>query len=270
MKGACHILVPKIGAIVLVFILFFGCNMTYAQESNLENPESRKGETIDFIQTSFNKGQTRVEVDLKSSESNRSERINFIQTSFDEGETRAKLWSYSWTGLYGVLTGVQTFQALYTRHDRTSNIVGASQSLLGVAALIIDPFHARSSGRALRELSASTPEEQQHKLDIAESWLERNAKQEKFGRSWLTHVLALAVTGIGGAIIWHNDGSKSGMTSILAGIAVSEAQIWTQPTKAVTDDSEYRGKYKGGKNNIPERKYFIAPSANGFVAGVIF
>jgi len=99
----------------------------------------------------------RVEADLKSSESNISERINFIQASFDKGQPRAKLWSYGRTAIYGVAAGVQTCQAISSRHDRASNIVSASESLLGVAALMVDPFHARSSGSELREIPESTP-----------------------------------------------------------------------------------------------------------------
>ena len=210
------------------------------------------------------------ENESEDSDTNISERINFIQTAFDEGETRAKIWSYSWTGVYGMLTGVQTAQALYTSHNRTSNIVYASQSLLGFAALIVDPLHARSSGRDLREIPGDTPDERQLKLETAERWLERNAKQEKFGRSWPVHILALAVNAIGGAIIWHNSGSKDGLTSILAGMAAAEVQIWTQPTRAIKDYDEYRSKYKGAKNSLSDRKYFIAPSPNGCVAGFIF
>jgi hypothetical protein len=206
----------------------------------------------------------------KASDSNISERINFIQTSFDKGETSARIWSYTWTGLYGALTGLQTFQVLYSRHDRASNIVNASQSVFGVAVMIVDPFHARSSGSDLRKMPGNTPEEQQHKLDLAERWLERNYKQEKFGRSWPYHLLGVAVSIIGGGIAWHNNGSKNGITTMLSGIAVSEVQIWTQPTRGMSDYNEYRRKYKDACHNIPEKKYFIAPSLNGFVAGVIF
>lgn len=210
------------------------------------------------------------ETDPKVPDSDISERINFIQTSFDKAEARAKAWSYAWTGIYGALTGYQTFQALHTHQDRTSNIVGASQSLLALTVLIVDPFHACSSASDLREIPENTPEERRQKLDMAERWLERNYKQEKLGRSWPNHIIALAVNIIGGAIVWHNNGSKDGMTSILTGMAASEIQIWTQPTRGMTDYNDYRSKYKGAKNSIPEKKYFIAPSLNGFVAGVYF
>jgi len=203
-------------------------------------------------------------------DSNISERINFIQASFDQGETRAKTWSYSWTGIYGALAGFQTFQTFYKRHDKASNIVGASESLLGLAALIADPFHARSSGKDLREIPEGTPEEQRHKLEMAEKLLERNYKQEKFGRSLPNHLVVLAVNAVGGAIIWHNSGGRDALMSFLSGIAISEAQIWTQPTRAVTDYNDYRSKYKGIQSSIPEKKYFIAPSLNGFVVGVTF
>ncbi|MGZ3559549.1 MAG: hypothetical protein ACXU97_10590 [Thermodesulfobacteriota bacterium] len=261
-------LFQRMNAIVPLIILFFASNVVYAQESNLKNPESV--ETIDFIQASLDKGQIRLEADLNSSESNISERVNFIQASFDKGQPRAKLWSYGWTAIYGVATCAQTIQAISSRHDRASNIVSASESLLGVAALVIDPFHARSSGSDLKEIPESTPEEQNAKLDKAENWLERNYKQEKLGRSWLSHVGVLVVGVIGAGIVWHYEGRKNALINGLGAIAGGELLIWTQPTRGIKDYKEYRNKYKDAYDGIPEKKYFIAPSPNGFVAGVYF
>ena len=257
-------------AIVPLLISFFACNIVYAQESNLQNPESKIVETIDFIQASFDKGQMHVEADLKSSESNIKERINFIQASFDKGQTRAKLWSYTWTAIYGAATGIQTYQAISSRHDRVSNVVAASESFLGVAVLVVDPFHARSSGSELREISESTPEEQKTKLDKAEKWLERNYKQEKLGRSWLSHLGVLVVSIIGAGIVWQYEGRNNALINGLSAIAGGELLIWTQPTRGIKDYDDYHSKYKDAYDRIPEKKYFIAPSKNGFVAGVYF
>jgi hypothetical protein len=260
----------KIYAIVPLLIWFFVCNIVYAQESNLKNPESKIGETIDFIQTSFNKGRIHVEADLKSSESNISERIDFIQASFDKGQTRAKVWSYTWIAINGAATGIQTYEAISSGHNRVSNIVGASEAFLGLAMFIVDPFHARSSGSDLREIPGGTPEEQKYKLDKAENWLERNYKQEKFGRSWLTHVGNLVLGIIGAGIVWHYEGRKNALINGLGAIAGGELLIWTQPTRGIKDYKEYRNKYKSAYDDIPEKKYFIAPSPNGFVVGVYF
>ena len=240
-KGVCMSLFKKINAIALVFILFFLCNIVYAQESNLKNPESKIGERIDFLQASFDKGQTRAEV-----------------------------WSYGWMGLYGAATGIQTYLAINSSHGRVSNIVGASESFLGLAVLIIVPFNARSSGSDLREIAGSTPEEQKNKLAKAENWLERNYKQEKLGRSWLSHLGVLAVSIIGAGIVWHYNGSKNGIISALTGVAGGEALIWTQPSRGIRDYHDYHSKYKDFYDGIPEKKYFIAPSRNGFVVGVYF
>jgi hypothetical protein len=257
-------------SVLLVFILSFACNIVYAQESDLKNPEPWMGERIGFIQTSFDKGQIRIEADLKDSESNIKERIDFIQASFDKGRTRAEIWSYGWMGIYGAATGVQTYQAVRNGHNRVSNIVGASESFLGLAAMTVYPFYANSSGSNLRKLPESTPDELKNKLDKAENWLEKSYQQEKLGRSWLTHVGVLAVSLIGAGIVWHYDGSKNGMISALTSVAGGEALIWTQPTKSMRNYNDYHRKYKDPHNSIIEKKYFFAPSPNGFVVGVYF
>ncbi len=269
-KRVCCIFIPRMNAIVPLIILFFACNIVCAQESNLQSPESKTVETIDFIQASSNKDQIRIEADLRSSESNIKERIDFIQAIFDKGQTRAKLWSYGWTAVYGVAAIAQTSQAINSRHDRVSNIVGASESLLGVLALIVDPFHARSSGSDLRKIPESTPEEQKIKLEKGENWLERNYKQEKLGRSWLTHVGVLVVGIIGAGIVWHYEGRNNALINGLGTVVGGELLIWTQPTRGIKDYNEYRAKYKDAYGGIPEKKYFIAPTSNGLVAGVYF
>jgi hypothetical protein len=261
---------PKKINVFLVFILSFACNMVCGQESDLKNPESWMGERIGFIQTSFDRGQTRIEADLKDSESNIKERIDFIQASFDKGQARASLWFYGWSGIYGTAAGVQTYQAVRHGHNRVSNIVGASESFLGLAVMTVYPFYANSSGSNLRKLPESTPEELKTKLDKAENWLEKSYQQEKLGRSWLTHVGVLAVSIIGAGIVWHYDGSKNGIISALTSVAGGEALIWTQPTKSIRDYNDYRRKYKDPYNGIIEKKYFVAPSPNGFVVGVYF
>jgi hypothetical protein len=260
-------LFQKINALIMAFILFLAFNTVYAQESNLMNPELKIGERIDFP---FNKGQTRVEADLKSSESNISERIDFIQAAFDKGRTRAMVWSYAWTGINGAAAGMQTYQAIRSGQNRAFNIVGASESFLGLAVMIVDPFHARSSGSDLRKFPESTPDELKNKLDKAENWLERNYKQEKLGTSWLSHLGVLAISMIGAGIVWHYNGPKNGLISGLSNAAGGELFIWTQPTRGIRDYNEYRNKYKDAYNDIPEKKYFIAPSRNGIVVGVYF
>jgi len=256
--------------VLLVFILSFGCNVVSGEEFDLRNPEPRMAEKIGFIQTSIDKDQTRTEADLKDSETDIKERIDFIQASFDKGQPRAKLWSYGWMGVYGAATVGQAYQAVRNSNNRTFNIVGASESFLGFAVMAIYPLYASSSGSHLRKLPESTPDELRNKLDKGENWLEKSYQQEKIGRSWLTHVGSIVVSLIGAGIVWHYDGSKNGIISALSGIAGGEILIWTQPTKSIKDYEDYRRKYKDPYSGIIEKKYFIAPSPNGFVVGVRF
>jgi len=263
-------LFQKINALVMASILFIAFDTVYAQEYSLKNPDLKVGGAIDFIQESLNKGPTRPEADLKRSESNLCERIDFIQAAFDKGQTGAMVWSYAWTVINGATAGVQTYQAIRSSQNRAFNIVGASESSLGLAVMMADPFHARSSGSDLRESPGSTPEEQKFKLEKAEKWLERNYKQEKLRTSWLSHVGVLALSLIGAGIVWHYDGPKYGLISLLSTAAGGELYLWTQPARGIKDYNDYHNKYRDAYNGVPEKKYFIAPSRNGFVVGVYF
>jgi hypothetical protein len=235
----------KISAAIVVFLSLSAGHCAYAQDAGPRVSDTVVNERV-------------------------QERINFIQASFDKNQSSARMWSYSWIGIQGALTGVQAVQAAASGHNRVSSIVGASESFLGLAVMVIDPFHARSSGSDLRKIPEGTPDEQKRKLEIAESWLERNAKQEQLGRSWVSHLLGIAVGAIGGGIIWHNNGSKNGIANAVATVAFSEVQIWTQPVGGVRDYKNYHDKYKSAEDRGIRKNYFISAGPNGIVAGFYF
>ncbi len=202
-------------------------------------------------------------------ESSINERIDFIQRSFDVNKVRARVWSYGWIGI-DAAGSLQAIPAIFSGYQRTSNIVAASESLLGLAVQLIYPFHAKTSARDLRKLPEDTAGQLEFKLKKAEDWLERDYRQEQFGRSWINHVGAFAVGMIGGGIIWRNDGPQNGIANALVCIVMGELQIWTQPTQGITDYNNYHRKYKNSHSGISGARFSIAPSQNGIVAELRF
>ena len=202
--------------------------------------------------------------------SNVKERINFIQASFDRSQFRSKIWAYSWMSIYAGLASYQTYDAVKTRELRTYNIVGASESILALLMIVAYPFNAVSSGDDLRIFPEKTIKEQEDKLDIAETWLDRNSREQMFGISCFNHLLNVGVALAGGSIVLARDGCKYGLISGVSSIIVSEIQIWTQPTDAIAANRSYKREYKDDNTNYNKIiHWFICASPCRFMGWYI-
>jgi hypothetical protein len=204
-------------------------------------------------------------------------RLAFIQKALDGGQHAADLWWYGWLGGYTGATAAQ-LAVRSSSHDekqRQDMLVGAATTALGAVGTAIFPVEAGCFASRLRAIPADTPEARRAKLATAESYLRRAAAQEELGRSWKAHVTSAVVNLAAGLVIWkHYDRSTSdGVTTFALGQLVSEAQIFTQPMKAVRDLREYERKTDftqpaTSAANHPE--WYFGASPGGVVVGVRF
>ena len=78
----------------------------------------------------------------------------------------------------------------------------------------------------------------------SEEMLKEIAEREKEGRSWKMHALTGAVNLSTGLITWlgFKRSVWDGLEIFALNTAVTELQIWTQPTRAIKDYKNYYGK----------------------------
>jgi len=176
------------------------------------------------------------------------ERIQLIQHMLDQGKTKANIWWYGWLAGYGAATIVQGGIALAndklaTRQDMA---LGAVTTLLGMGGQIIAPMVPGKVPDKLRDMPEGNREDLINKLEEAEKLLEKSAMREKDGRSWKTHTLDGAVNVACGFVVWF--GFKrtflDGLENVALNTAICEAQIFTQPMRAVKDYRTYCRQFK--------------------------
>lgn len=175
------------------------------------------------------------------------ERVQYIQLSLTGSAKNVNLWWYGWLGAYSAATIGQgivgmTGNDLRTRQDM---LLGAGTTLLGAAFQLTTPIHTGKDAKQLRLMPDFTPEEKMAKLAEAERLLELNAKKEKAGRSWKIHALNTAVNLGSGIITWKgfHRSFKEGMENFLLNTLITEAQIWTQPTRTLKEFNRYKMEY---------------------------
>jgi len=173
-------------------------------------------------------------VQAQSSDSEVSRRLLRIETLLEKEQPKARTWKTSWLIAYGVLALGQGTLALLTDDDamRAEYGVGAVKSGLGFGGLLVFPFRAAHGASDLRELPARTAAERRKKLREAERLLEESAADEELAAGWPGRVAASLVNLAGAYYLWieHEEFAR-GWISLGTGMAVSELQIRTQPTR---------------------------------------
>jgi hypothetical protein len=219
----------------------------------------------------------KVTAQLSANDATVKERIDYIQNVLDGGEKGAKLWWNGWLIGYSAATVVQgavliTSNDKSTREDMTT---GAVTTLLGAVGQLITPMVPAKAPEELKRMAGETNEERTVKLAYAEELLKRSALREKSGRSWQTHAVAGVVNLSSGLITWL--GFKrtiwAGIGNFALNTAVTEAQIWTQPTKAMRDYEDYCQKYIPGNTTgrlKPDVDWYVGVYPGGLGIRVVF
>ncbi|MGC8580643.1 MAG: hypothetical protein ACP5MB_11420 [bacterium] len=205
------------------------------------------------------------------------ERINYIQDVFNKGTDSAKHWWYGWVGFYSSATAVSLALAL-TTNNPTLQITGgvsAGESLIGLSGMLIFPFRAKNAAEELKNMPDTTPEEKKKKLETAELLLKQSSDEELAGRSWVQHMLGVLVNAAGAVVVWpiyNNRIKQAGGTAwqqalglFIVGTAVSELQIWTEPTTAIHGESNYLSTY----HTHVESNLFFLPLDKGLSFEII-
>lgn len=233
------------------------------------------------------------------------ERIQYIEKSLIDGQKNARIWWGLWiAGYAGLAAGQYMFSAMawnYNQHWSMGNelrrdfhlgnkktfprreqwlnyFVGGTKCVLSLGLLLVNPFTPAYAANRLTGMPEGTADEISKKLTLAESLFEKCAKKERMGRAWWKHLLGFCVNAGGSVIIWQlqrgNDPWKDALISFFTGMAVFEATIWTQPTRAIRDWDEYKKRYYGVQNAAYndgyEDQWYLAPCPGGIAVGMSF
>jgi len=206
-----------------------------------------------------------------------SGRIEFIQSALDAGAPAAERWWSGWLVGYSVATLGQSVGQYGTHDAKTKQdlLVGAATTGAGAAGQLAFPLDAGRLAARLRAMPAGTPDERTAKLAAAEAFLRRSAAQEALGRSWKAHAISGAVNLAAGLVVWkHYDRpARDGLVTFAIGQLVSEAQIFTQPTRAIRNLREYEARSDFTGAAAPRSSgsaWYVSPTPGGLAVGCRF
>ncbi len=205
------------------------------------------------------------------------ERLQYIEQKLEEGKSNANAWWYGWLIGYSAATigqGVVYFTS-DVKTTRQDMALGAATTFLGATGQIINPMVPGYAPDRLANIPDATPEERKAKLLKAEELLKKCALREKEGISWETHAITGAVNLSSGLITWlgFKRNFLDGVLNFLLNTIVTEVQIFTQPTKAISDYDNYHKKFNYGQElscHESEKNWFVSVYPGGLEIIVVF
>lgn len=197
--------------------------------------------------------------------------IQDLRELANQDRIRAQAWWYAWLGGYSAATAGQGI-VYFTSEDkslRQDMALGAATTFLGAMGQLLTPIlpkdatYGRPAGGYNAEGAEPLTYEQSAEL------VKALALREKEGRSWKVHAVAGAVNLGSGLITWL--GFKrtflDGLGNFALNTVITEAQIWTQPTRAMRDYERYcREQAVGGGQAVakPESEWTVNVYPGGF------
>jgi hypothetical protein len=171
-------------------------------------------------------------------------RIQVTNELLKSQERSADYWEYGW-GAFNTGTMIWSAEkaSVESNHrNRATDIVQASESLVGLANVVFRPLPAFVNSS---ECTQPPPDAQGSAkcLEANETLLERSAERAQEPYTLLPHVGNVAFNAIAGLIVWKVGSPHNALFTAVPGIAIGEAQIWTTPSGPMGDFNRYKIKF---------------------------
>jgi hypothetical protein len=195
----------------------------------------------------------------------------------DHDRISAQRWWYGWLAGYSAATAGQGIVYFSTdeKATRQDMALGAATTFLGAAGVLITPIVPRETSFQSRDIQPNDSSQMLFDITSSEEMLKEIAKKEAEGRSWKIHAVTGAVNIGSGLITWlgFKRSVRAGLVNFAINTVITEAQIWTQPVKAIKDYQNYCT--DNATSSIPhslkpERKWYLCSYPCGFVLRLDF
>jgi hypothetical protein len=210
-----------------------------------------------------------LSADISSSELD--QRLEFVETRLAMQDHKARYWQQGWTGFHAASIVVQGLFAVDAddSDDEVNYIVGAVKSTGALTQMLIKPMPAVENTSRFQAMPAQSREERFRKLKQGEALLHENAERAATRTGWKRHLVGIGANLIGGAAIAVFGDSSDAVTSTLLGITVSEANIWTEPSRASNDLKDYQ-ENKWMRRETTDISWHIVPLARRVEVNIRF
>ncbi|MEL6185696.1 MAG: hypothetical protein AAFU79_13820 [Myxococcota bacterium] len=147
-----------------------------------------------------------------------------LNAALHDAEDTARLWHWSWVGIFGTTVGVRAGLALGLDDPQQRDLqwISALPTAAGLISQLLQPLPGVFGGVS----PAESYRERYHRL-------ERYAHAEQARRSWLQHVLGIGVNAAAASyLLFVEDEPVAAALQLGIGAAISEMRILSSPRAA--------------------------------------
>ncbi len=170
------------------------------------------------------------------------ERLNSLLQQVQHNEKAASTWWNTWVGLYAGATVGQGVAACLSpnKSTRQDMVLGAGTTLLGMVGQFISPVKSGYNPGLFDQGADLDRTGRLEQLSQAEALLAIQAEKARSGKNWQTHALSGSVNLASGLITWlgFKRSFLEGVANFALNTAITEIQIYSQPTRAIKDYAE--------------------------------
>ncbi|MDP4224416.1 MAG: hypothetical protein Q8868_14000 [Bacteroidota bacterium] len=195
-----------------------------------------------------------------------------FQNRVNRDRIAAQRWWYGWLAGYSAATAGQGVVYFSTdeKTTRQDMALGAATTLLGAIGVLITPIVPWKSSFEKNDITEGDLSQLNSGINKDAELLKEIARREKEGRSWKMHAITGVVNVGSGLIEWlgFDRSIGDGLINFAINTVITEAQIWTQPVKAIKDYRKFSGSDLSRANSgclKPEKKLYLGGTPAGFV-----
>jgi hypothetical protein len=205
------------------------------------------------------------------SEEDMERRLAFIEERLNEGRTSARYWQYGWSGFFAASAAVQGYSAIESNNgdNEVNYTVGAVKSAAGLTLMLLRPLPAVKGAAPLQDMPTHTPKQKTARLTAAKDRLHTNSSRAQERKSWSRHLTGIAVNLIGSVVIAAFGDTDDAVISGLTGIAINQAHIWSQPSRAIDDFADYEREFPAA-STTNETDWQLTPITGGLGVRIRF
>jgi hypothetical protein len=174
-------------------------------------------------------------------------RLTFIRDRLRSSARRSNIWAWSWAGGFAALATGNLILSQTLKDPRDPNkpipyyfaLGGSGTGML--VSLIARPRVIRDSKWLEGRVTQASPDDTCRVLAQAEALLWRDAENQLFGRSWLSHIGSfLFSVGLGIGLGFGFDKWGQAFLQTTVGVFIGQTRLVTQPVDTVWARQSYR------------------------------
>jgi len=168
-------------------------------------------------------------------------RLDDLTQSLHFQQINAQYWEYGWGSFDAgtmIYSAVQVSQD-HDRKNRNTDIVQASESLIGLATVVLRPLPAFDADSVCTDPTSLRQSVWLQCLALKEALLERSAQRANEPYELLPHLGNLGFNLLAGLIVWRVADARHALTTAIPGEIIGEMQLWTMPKQPMADFDQY-------------------------------